>query len=147
MGLSLTAYGVLALTGGAVAFLSRPQLWKAWLNTEKSTGQTAWITQSRPWLRRLHIGVGSIMVLLVLLLLSVGLVGTLGHYGSLGHSLHLPMGLGVVALVLGSAWSASRIHPQRPWAKPLHLTLNALLFLGFLGVGLTGWDVVQKYLP
>jgi hypothetical protein len=136
MGLSLTAYSLLAVTGLTIALLRR-----------SSWGKRLPLKPLQPWLRPLHIGLGSIMVTLVLLLLTVGLVGTLGHYGSLGHSLHLPMGLGVVTLVLLSAWSASQIHPQRPWARPLHLTLNALLFFGFLGVGLTGWDVVQKYLP
>jgi ABC-type tungstate transport system substrate-binding protein len=141
MGLSLTAYSLLAVSGLAIALLSRPQ-WS------QRFPQLAGLRKHlQPWLRPLHIGLGSILVGLVLLLLCVGIVGTLGHFGSLGHSWHLPMGLSVVVLVLTSAWSASRIHPQRPWARSLHLTLNALLFFGFLGVGLTGWDVVQKYLP
>ena len=105
-------------------------------------------TRSRPrWLRPLHYVIGAILVFLVLLLLSVGIVGTLGHYGTLGHSWHLPAGLTVVALVLLSAWSATRIHPKRPWARSLHITTNAILFVGFAAVSLSGWIVVQKYLP
>jgi hypothetical protein len=100
-----------------------------------------------PWLRWLHVGLGSILVFLVLLLLSVGVVGTYGHFGTLGHSAHLPMGLAVVALVLTSAWSAKQIHPQRPWARPLHVSLNGILLVGFAAVTWTGWQVVQKYLP
>jgi len=87
------------------------------------------------------------MVTLVLVLLMIGLVGTLGHYGSLGHSIHLPTGLLVVSFVLLSAWSATRISPKRPWAYPLHISLNGLLFGALVLVSLTGWAVVQKYLP
>ncbi|HEY9647255.1 MAG TPA: DUF4079 domain-containing protein [Chroococcidiopsis sp.] len=129
MGLSLTAYLLLAVSGG-------------WLLFSRQA------SQPRPkWLRPLHYGIGSVLVVLVLLLLSVGLIGTVGYYGSLGHSLHLPAGLAVVTLVLLSAWSASQISPKRPWARPLHLTTNGLLFVGFGLVTLTGWGVVQKYLP
>ncbi|MEO1592841.1 MAG: DUF4079 domain-containing protein [Cyanobacteria bacterium J06632_22] len=104
--------------------------------------------QNRPnWLRPLHYGLGSILVLLILVLLSIGIVGTLGEYGHLGHSWHLPAGLTVVALVLASAWSATRIHPQRPWARPLHLGLNSGLLVALALVSYTGWTVVQKYLP
>jgi hypothetical protein len=49
--------------------------------------------------------------------------------------------------VIASAWSATRITPQRPWARPLHLSLNGLLLVMFLAVTYTGWHVVQKYLP
>jgi hypothetical protein len=129
MGLTLTGYGLLAVTGGVLAY-----------------------TRSKPiarsaWLRPLHIALGSVLVLLVLGLLTIGIVGTLGEYGTLGHSLHLLFGLLVVALVLTSAWSASRIDAERPWARRLHLTLNGVLGLGLTAVGLTGWQVVQKYLP
>jgi Protein of unknown function (DUF4079) len=65
----------------------------------------------------------------------------------LGHSAHLPVGLAVVDLTLLSAWSASQISPRRPWARPLHIGVNVTLFLGFALVSLTGWLVVQKYLP
>lgn len=87
------------------------------------------------------------MVSLVLLLLTIGLMGTIGYYGNLGHSLHLPAGLTVVSLTLLSAWSATQISPKRLWARSLHVGTNIALFLGFALVGLTGWDVVQKYLP
>jgi hypothetical protein len=129
MGLSLTLYGLLALTGGGLWYRRQAKL-------------------PRPaWLRPLHYSLGGLLVSLVLLLLSIGVVGTLGEYGSLGHSWHLPMGVGVVLLVIASAWSATRITPQRPWARPLHLSLNGLLLVMFLAVTYTGWHVVQKYLP
>lgn len=105
-------------------------------------------SQPRPkWLRPLHYAIGGIMVFLVVLLLSIGLVGTIGYYGNLGHSAHLPAGLTVVALTLLSAWSATQISPKRPWARSLHIGTNAVLFLGFAIVSLTGWTIVQKYLP
>ncbi|NEP18209.1 MAG: DUF4079 domain-containing protein [Leptolyngbya sp. SIO4C1] len=129
MGLSLTAYTALALTGSG--------LWYA---------RTAKL--ARPgWLRPLHYGLGIVLVSLVLLLLSIGLIGTVGEYGRLGHSWHLPAGLTVVGLVCTSAWSATRIHPQRPWARSLHVSLNAILLLSFIAVTYSGWQVVQKYLP
>lgn len=87
------------------------------------------------------------MVGLVLLLLTIGIVGTLGHYGTLNHSSHLPVGLAVVGLVLLSAGSAIQISPQNPWARPLHIGTNLALSVGFISVSLTGWIVVQKYLP
>lgn len=87
------------------------------------------------------------MVGLVLLLLVVGIVGTLGHFGSLGHSSHLFAGLTVVGLVLLSAGSATQISVKQPWARSLHIGTNITLFVGFLWVLLTGWNVVQKYLP
>lgn len=129
MGISLTVYSVLALTGG----------WMVWSRQSR---------QPRPrWLRFLHLGLGTVLVLLVMLLLSVGIIGTLGHYGTLGHSFHLVAGIGVVGLVLLSAWSASQIGSGRPWARSLHVGTNGLLFLGFAWVSWTGWQVVQKYLP
>jgi nitrate reductase gamma subunit len=124
----MTAYLILAVSGG---FLFKSRLDKSF----------------RPrWLRPFHWTMGIVMVILVLILLTIGLIGTVGYYGSLGHSLHLPAGLIVVSLVLLSAWSSTQIHPQRPWARKLHLSLNIILFLAFLFVGLTGWAVVQKYL-
>jgi hypothetical protein len=128
MGLSLTGYALLAVTGGYWAYRRR---------------------QPDPpsWLRLLHLTLGVTLVILVLLLLSIGVVGTLGEYGNLGHSVHLPLGLLVVCLVLASAWSASRISVERPWARKLHLALNGGLALALTGVGLSGWQVVQKYLP
>ncbi|MBH8562472.1 DUF4079 domain-containing protein, partial [Nostoc sp. CENA67] len=76
-----------------------------------------------------------------------GIIGTLGHFGSLGHSSHLVAGLTVVVLVLLSAFSATQISPRRTWARPLHISVNIILFVGFAWVSLTGWSVVQKYLP
>ncbi|MGP1383201.1 MAG: DUF4079 domain-containing protein [Thainema sp.] len=129
MGLSITAYCILAASGGWILYARKNK-------------------QSRPnWLRPFHYTIGGILVALVLLLLSVGIIGTLGYYGNLGHSVHLPAGLTVVALVLASAWSATRISPKRPWARQLHLGINGVLLLGFIAVLLSGWSVVQKYLP
>jgi len=99
------------------------------------------------WLRPLHMITGGITILLVLLLLFIGLIGTIGHYGNLGHSIHLIAGLLVVFLMILSGWSALQITPSKPWARSLHLTTNILLLGGFIFVGLTGWEVVQKYLP
>lgn len=100
-----------------------------------------------PWLKPLHYGIGITMVLLVLLLLTIGIVGTIGHYGSLGHSPHLLAGLSVVILVLISAVSATQIGPKHPQARSLHVKTNIMLLLAFISVSLTGWHVVQKYLP
>lgn len=130
MGLSLTAFSLLAVTGGTLFY-----------------ARTSKGPYERPsWLRPLHFTLGGILVLLVLLLLSIGVVGTIGEYGGLGHSIHLPAGLTVVALTLGSAWCATRISPERPWARKAHLTLNGILLFGFIAVTATGWSVVQKYL-
>ncbi len=110
------------------------------------TGSTFLLADQSPsWVRPLHWIMGGAIALLVLLLLAIGVVGTLGHYGSLGHSGHLFSGITVVELVFLSAWSAVQIRTQ-PWAKPLHLGVNFLLFLGLVWVSLTGWEVVQKYL-
>ncbi|MGB5960117.1 MAG: DUF4079 domain-containing protein [Coleofasciculaceae cyanobacterium] len=129
MGLSLLAYLMLAISGMTL-FSKRTSL------------------QSQPtWLRGAHYITGWVMVGLVLLLLAIGLVGTLGHYGNLGHSGHLIAGWFVVALVLLSAGSATQINPQRDWARAVHVGTNIVLFLGFAWVSLTGWEVVQKYLP
>ena len=128
MGLSLSAYGLLALSGSRLFY-------------------TRYQGIDRPaWLRSVHFTLGGILVTLVLLLLSIGIIGTLGEFGNLGHSVHLPAGLTVVALTLASAWSATRISPERPWARKTHLTLNGILFIGFIVVTATGWSVVQKYL-
>ncbi len=129
MGLSMTAYFILAISG-TILYKSR---------TEK---------KPRPqWLRPFHWIIGTTMVVLVAILLAIGLVGTIGEYGNLGHSIHLPAGLIVVTLVGLSAWSASQIHPSRPWARKLHLNLNIGLFFAFCFVGLSGLTVVQQYLP
>jgi hypothetical protein len=128
MGLSVFAYALLGVSG-------------------------VWMRQRRiaafprlAWVRPFHYVTGGIMVALVLFLLAIGLVGTIGHYGNLGHSSHLGAGLGVVGLVLLSAWSATQIG-LKSWARSLHISINFMLFLGFLWVSWTGWTVVQKYLP
>ena len=129
MGLSLFAYSLLAASGGWM-FLARRN------------------KQKRPQcLRPFHYLLGGIMVFLIILLLAIGLVGTIGYYGNLGHSTHLPAGLTVVTLVLVSAWSATQINVKQPWARSLHITTNIILLFGFATVSLTGWSVVQKYLP
>lgn len=128
MGLSTLAYVILATSG-------------IWLFTSRNS------KASRPsWLRTFHYITGAILVSLVLILLTIGLVGTMGHYGSLGHSWHLAAGLIVVSLVLISAGSATQIN-RITWARSLHIGANITLFWAFLWVGLTGWSVVQKYLP
>ena len=129
MGLSLGSYFLLAITG-ICTYATR--------------------TARRPqpkWLPQLHHLLGASLVILVFLLFIIGIIGTLGHFGSLGHSPHLIAGITVVILTSISAASASQIHPTRPWAKPLHLTTNAILFFAFAWVSWTGWLVVQKYLP
>lgn len=129
MGLAIAAYLLLAISGG-------------WMFSARRSDQP------RPdWVRPLHIATGLTMVGLVLLLLAIGLVGTWGHFGSLGHSVHLPVGLAVVDLVFLSAWSAVQIRHDRPWARPLHIGTNLVLLIAFGAVSLTGWTVVQKYLP
>jgi uncharacterized membrane protein len=129
MGLSMTAYIILAVSGVI--------LWKK--REEKLP---------RPqWLRPFHWIIGTIMTTLVFILLSIGLIGTIGEYGNLGHSIHLPAGLIVVSLVAVSAWSSTQIHPSRPWARILHIRLNVALFFAFCFVGLSGLRVVQQYLP
>lgn len=129
MGLSLLAYLILAITGV----------------TMFSVRQSG---HPRPgWLRPLHYATGASMVGLVLLLLAIGIVGTLGHYGTLGHSDHLSAGLTTVALVLLSFGSATQISPSRPWVRWVHIGTNIVLFVLFVWVLLTGWSVVQKYLP
>lgn len=129
MGLSLLAYSILAGLG-------------VWLRRNRLRDRP-----SPSWVRLAHITMGAILVGLVLLLLAIGVVGTIGHYGGLGHSVHLPAGLIVVTLTLASAWSATRIGAGKPGARSLHVGLNLALLLSFLAVSLTGWDVVQKYLP
>jgi hypothetical protein len=129
MGVSLLAYLLLAVTG-------------TWMFGARST------KQPRPkWLRPFHVATGAGMATLVILLLGIGVVGTLGYYGNLGHSAHLPAGLAVVALVLVSVGSGLQIGPKHPWARPLHIGTNLALFGGFVTVLLTGWTIVQKYLP
>lgn len=129
MGLSLFAYLLLAITGTTM-FSKR--------NSRHHQPN---------WLRLMHYITGWVMVGFVLLLLAIGLVGTIGHYGNLGHSGHLIAGCSVVALVLVSAGSATQISPSNDWARAVHIGTNIVLFVGFAWVSLTGWEVVQKYLP
>ncbi|MGA7932270.1 MAG: DUF4079 domain-containing protein [Kovacikia sp.] len=129
MGFAVVAYLLLALSGSWM-FFTRQQ------------------RKQRPdWLRPFHYLTGVVMAGLVLLLLGIGIVGTLGHYGSLGHSTHLIAGVAVVDLVFLSAWSATQISAAKPWARWLHIGTNLILFIAFTWVSLTGWSVVQKYLP
>ncbi|WP_414542029.1 DUF4079 domain-containing protein [Nostoc sp. CCY0012] len=137
MGLSLLAYLLLALTG----------VWMFQDRTSPNFTGFPWVIGGRRGVRSLHYTMGITMVSLVLLLLVIGIVGTLGHFGSLGHSQHLISGLIVVVLVLLSAFSATQISARRSWARPLHIGVNIILFAGFAWVSLTGWSVVQKYLP
>lgn len=137
MGLALFAYGLQLLTGLLFRHLRQRQ------QTELTTD---WGTVWAPRLRAVHGRVGWVLVGLVLLLLCVGIVGTLGHFGSLGHSVHLWAGGSVVLLVLSSATSSLLIG-RWPWARSLHLGLNAVLLAALSWVSWTGWVVVQKYLP
>lgn len=129
MGLSLFAYLLLGITGSFLFFKGQSQSSRA------------------NWLRPLHYTIGWMMVGLVLLLLAIGIVGTLGHYESLGHSGHLIAGLSVVVLVLLSAGSSTQISTRRAWVRAVHVGTNLALLVGFIWVSLTGWAVVQKYLP
>jgi Protein of unknown function (DUF4079) len=128
MGLSLLTYSLLGITGFGM-FQTHAQ----WDSREK-------------W-RTVHLALGLLLVVLVVGLLGIGIVGTLGHYGSLGHSVHGPIGGVVVGITLLTAGVALQIKGGYPWARPLHIALNVLLGVAFLGVLGTGWIVVQKYLP
>lgn len=136
MGLSLTTFVLLALSGGGL-FYGRQ---------EHPKGGFTYFDERPSWLRATHYALGGILVFLVLLLLSIGVIGTLGEYGHLGHSVHLPAGIFVVSLTLATAWCATRISPERPWARKAHLVLNGILLFAFMAVTATGWSVVQKYL-
>ncbi len=135
MGLAVTCYLLLALLG-------------IWMTAQRWQGARFRPRISRSLLRRLHIGLGIALVALILVLLAIGIVGTLGHFGSLGHSWHLPAGLIVVGLTLASAasaWQFSR--SARVWAREIHVVLNLALGGALVAVGISGWSVVQKYLP
>ncbi len=134
MGLSILAYLILAVTG-------------FWIFRTRTFQQQQPINQFPLSLRSLHFIFGICMVSLVLLLLAIGIVGTYGHYGSLGHSPHLLAGLITVLLVMFSAVSALQIRPEKPWFRRIHVTTNVMLFFMLVWVSLTGWSVVQKYLP
>ncbi|XHX76169.1 MAG: DUF4079 domain-containing protein [Stenomitos frigidus ULC029] len=128
MGFTVAAYFLLAISGVCIAVKRQQKMHFRWLRT-------------------FHFLMGGVIVVLILLLLGIGVVGTLGHFGSLGHSWHLLAGLTVVSLVFLSAWSAVQISLMKPWARLLHVCTNSVLFIGLLWVSLTGWSVVQKYLP
>ena len=98
-------------------------------------------------LATVHLGFGILMVLLILFLLAIGIVGTLGHFGNLGHSVHLPVGIVTVHLTLMSAWSAIQILQGKPWARQVHLICNGGIAIALLLALISGWSVVQKYLP
>ncbi len=137
MGLSIMAYLLLAITG----------IWMFRVRTSQHSPNFLPMIGGRAQVRSLHYIIGITMVSLVLLLLAIGIVGTLGHFGTLGQSSHLVAGLIVVSLVLLSAFSATQISARRTWARFLHIGVNMILFGGFAWVSLTGWGVVQKYLP
>ncbi|MEA5507112.1 DUF4079 domain-containing protein [Halotia wernerae UHCC 0503] len=137
MGLSIMAYLLLAITG----------IWMFKVRTSQDFSSFIRIIGGHRGVRSLHYTIGITMVSLVLLLLAIGIVGTLGHFGSLGQSSHLVAGLIVVGLVLLSAFSATQISARRTWARPLHIGVNIILFGSFAWVSITGWSVVQKYLP
>ena len=127
--------------GGAIAFYLLQLCSGIWMFYGRAT------RIGRPlWLRNAHYIGGIVIVFLVLLLLAIGIVGTVGYYGSLGHSSHLWAGLFVVGLTCLSAWSANQIDVRNTWARSLHVTINAILFVGLAYVSWTGWSVVQKYL-
>lgn len=129
MGLSVLAYVFLTISG-------------LWMTYKRQTK-----TPRPALLRPFHYITGLTMVGLILLLLTVGIVGTFGYYGNLGHSPHLIAGLSVVVLSLVAAISGLKINPSRPWVRSLHITTNIILLVGFIFVSLSGWTVVQKYLP
>jgi hypothetical protein len=128
MGLALLTYSSLVVTGLGMARARHIEAYRG-----------SW--------RRIHIALGIVLVVLVLGLFGIGIVGTLGHYGSLGHSVHALIGGVVVGITLLSTGAALQIQGGQTWARPLHVGLNGLLGIAFLGVLGTGWVVVQKYLP
>jgi len=127
--------------GGTIAFYLLLLLSGSWMFYGRATR-----IGRPPWLANAHYIGGIIIVFLVMLLLAIGVVGTVGYYGSLGHSPHLWSGLFVVMLICLSAWSANQISDRNTWARSLHVSLNAILFIGLAYVSWTGWEVVQKYL-
>lgn len=96
--------------------------------------------------RSLHIGLGGLLVTTVLLLLAIGLVGSWGEHHSWGHSSHLWAGCSVVVLVIFSAIAGLRSRGGDRW-RVWHLGANGCLLLALLWVLLSGWQVVQPYLP
>jgi len=138
MGCLLLAYLLLAITG----------VWMFQARTKGSyAGITIWGWDETIPLQLIHYIFGITMTSLVILLLGIGIIGTLGHFGTLGHSSHLVAGFLVVLLVLASGFSAMQIKAGKPWARHLHIGLNLVMLIGFIWVSLSGWFVVQKYLP
>lgn len=128
MGLAILTYGLLAVAGLTIR-------WRR--------------SRDRSWgvLGMVHRVLGVVLVLLILCLFTIGIVGTLGHFGSLGHSPHLVAGVSVVALTAAAAWSGWRIGEGTIEARSLHGRIVLLLGSLLVWVGLSGWFVVQKYLP
>jgi len=160
MGLTIAAYCVLAVSGLSLASLDRASLLHPIdpistdpistdpTPTEHAQASLAATRSSlRFQLRSLHIFSGVVIVGLVLLLLAIGIVGTLGHFGTLGHSLHLPVGLTVVGLTIAAAVTGLRISGDRLHSRIQHRRVDFVLLLALVWVVFTGWDVVQKYLP
>lgn len=137
MGLTLLSYGIQAVTGWYIARTRRS------LCPDSVSSSPVFILGGLSLLHRLS---GVTMLLLVLLLLLIGLVGTVGHYGNLGHSIHLPLGLLVVGLVLASATTAWQMINGNEFARTLHVFINGGLFFALALVSWSGWVVVQKYL-
>jgi len=137
MGFTLLCYGIQAVTGWHIART------RCSLGTDSDSSRTVLVLGGLSFLHRLS---GVALLLLVLLLLLIGLVGTVGHYGNLGHSVHLPLGLLVVGLVLASAVTAGQIINGNESARTLHVFINGGLFFALALVSWSGWAVVQKYL-
>ena len=133
MGFAIFAYLIQAITGYTIAQSRRGNLPR--LSAPVIAGISG-----------VHRASGVVLLLLVLLLLVIGVVGTIGHYGDLGHSVHLPLGLLVVGLVLASAATAVQILQDHPTARQTHVLINGGLFLALTLVSWSGWTVVQKYL-
>jgi hypothetical protein len=142
MGLTLLSYGIQAITGWYIARTRR----SLFFPTVSSVSDPIPSLSVLGGLSLIHRLSGVAMLLLVLLLLLIGLVGTVGHYGNLGHSVHLPLGLLVVGLVLASATTAWQIVNGNEFARTLHVFINGGLFFALALVSWSGWVVVQKYL-
>lgn len=129
MGLSILAYLILLTTGSGLLIRYRLRY------------------RQRALLIITHYMIGLCLIFLVFILLAIGIIGTLGHYGNLGHSAHLWAGLITVILVVLSGFSATQINSQAPWWRNVHISSNICLGLTLIWVSITGWTVVQKYLP
>lgn len=134
MGLTIFLYGLLLLLGLGIMRIRLKEM-------------TPPFGLTRHQIRLIHQSLGMLMVGSVLLLLAIGIVGTLGHYGHLGHSWHWIAGIIVVGLTLLSAHSGSQAGRGSLWFREIHVVVNGLLFGALAWVSITGWWVVQKYLP